>query len=83
MEKGTETRQDTAEQELVFSQTWPLEVFNTLTLTEKEGQTTLTLQSFPHQATEEERQTFSGMHSALQQGFNGTLDQLANYLAKA
>jgi uncharacterized protein YndB with AHSA1/START domain len=66
-----------------FSQTWPLEVFNTLTLTEDEGKTALTLRGHPINATEEERKTYSEMHKSMQQGFTGTLDQLAAYLAKA
>lgn len=74
-EEGTLTRAP-------FSQTWPLEVFNNLTFVEQEGKTTLTLRSAPQNATEEERQTFNGMHQSLQQGFTGTLDQLADYLAK-
>ena len=65
-----------------FSKTWPMEVFNTLTFTEQEGKTTLTLRSAPQNATEEERKTFVGMHQSLQQGFSGTFDQLADYLAK-
>lgn len=66
-----------------FSPTWPLEIFNTLTLSEHEGKTTLTLRGGPHNATEAERKTFADAHDSLQQGFTGTLNQLADYLAKA
>lgn len=66
-----------------MSPTWPLEVLNTLTLTEREGKTTLRLQGHPIKATEEERTTFDGAHKSMQQGFGGTFDQLAAYLAKA
>src|SRR3954469_22745411 len=38
-----------------MSQTWPLEVLNTLTLTERDGVTTLTLRGEPLNATDEER----------------------------
>ena len=65
------------------SPTWPLEVLNTMTLTEHEGRTTVTLQGVPINATEEECQTFKAGHKSLQQGIKGTLDQLADYLAKA
>jgi uncharacterized protein YndB with AHSA1/START domain len=66
-----------------FSATWPLEVLNTLTLTEHEGKTTLTLRGWPYNATEAERATFDGMKESVQQGFEGTFDQLAAYLAQA
>jgi uncharacterized protein YndB with AHSA1/START domain len=66
-----------------FSATWPLEVMNTLTLTENAGKTTLTLRGGPHNATEEELIAFEGMFESMNQGFAGTFDQLDEYLAKA
>ncbi len=66
-----------------MSQTWPLETLNTLTLSEHGGKTTLTIRSVPHGATAEERKTFEAGFDSMQQGFKGTLDQLAEYLAKA
>jgi uncharacterized protein YndB with AHSA1/START domain len=66
-----------------MSSTWPLEVLNTMTLTESGGKTTLTLQSVPVNATGEERRTFKDGHRSMQQGFKGTLDQLAEYLESA
>ena len=62
---------------------WPLEVLNTLTLTEHEGKTTLTLRGGPINATEEERKTFEGFREFMQKGFGGTFDQLDEYLVKA
>lgn len=64
-----------------FSATWPLEVINTMTLTEHHGTTTLTLRGGPINASEEECATFKGGHASMQQGFKGTFDQLAGYLA--
>lgn len=64
-----------------FNETWPLEVLNTLTFTEQDGKTTLTLRGFPLSATEEEHQTFEASQEMVQQGYGGTLDQLAEYLA--
>ena len=64
-----------------LSPSWPLEVLNTLSFTEHEGKTTLRLQGRPINATEEERQTFEAGRESMQQGFTGTLDQLAAYLA--
>lgn len=62
---------------------WPLEVLNTLTLTEQGGKTTLTLRGGPINATEEERRMFVSMFDSMRQGFGGTFDQLDQYLAKA
>jgi uncharacterized protein YndB with AHSA1/START domain len=65
-----------------MSATWPLEVLNTMILTEKAGRTTLKMQGVPIHATAEERKTFKDGHKSMEQGFKGTLDQLAEYLAK-
>jgi uncharacterized protein YndB with AHSA1/START domain len=64
-----------------FSPTWPLEVLNTLTLSESGGRTTVTLRGGPINSTEEERETFWNAQDSLRQGFAGTFDQLAAYLA--
>jgi len=66
-----------------LSLTWPLEVLNTLTLSKQEGKTMLTLRGGPINATEEERKTFEAGFESMKQGFSGTFDQLAEYLAKA
>jgi uncharacterized protein YndB with AHSA1/START domain len=66
-----------------FSATWPLEVMNTVTLTEADGKTTVTIVGGPHAASEEERETFKAAHDGMQAGFKGTFDQLAEYLARA
>ncbi|WP_068504758.1 SRPBCC domain-containing protein [Paenibacillus kribbensis] len=64
-----------------FSQTWPLEILNTLTFTEQDGKTTLTMHGTPLSAIEEELQAFKFMHDDMLNGFVGTFDQLAEYLA--
>jgi uncharacterized protein YndB with AHSA1/START domain len=61
---------------------WPLEVLNTLTLTEQDRKTTLTLRGSPINATEEERKAFAGMLGSVQQGWGGTLDKLAEHLVR-
>ncbi|HKZ97779.1 MAG TPA: SRPBCC domain-containing protein [Hyphomicrobiaceae bacterium] len=66
-----------------ISETWPREVLNTLILSEQGGKTTLTLRGSPINATEEEFKTFAGMFASMRQGFSGTFDQLAAYLAKS
>lgn len=62
---------------------WPLEMLSTVTFAEYEGKTTLTIRWVPINATESERKTFEDGRGSMQQGWTGTLDQLAAYLAKA
>jgi uncharacterized protein YndB with AHSA1/START domain len=62
---------------------YPLEVLNTLTLNERDGKTTLSLLARPINATEPERATFEAAVASMQQGFKGTMDELAAYLASA
>jgi len=62
---------------------WPLEVLNTVTLSERGGQTALTLRVHPVNPTEIEYQTFLDMFDSLAQGYGGTMDQLGDHLAKA
>jgi uncharacterized protein YndB with AHSA1/START domain len=64
-----------------FSADWPLEVLSTLTFEEANGQTTLTLRGVPVNPNEAERAAFGGMFGSMQQGWGGTLDQLATHLA--
>jgi uncharacterized protein YndB with AHSA1/START domain len=65
-----------------FSSTWPLEILNTLTLSEHKGKTTLTIRSVPFNAEKEESETFEAGLDSMRQGFNGSLDRLADYLAR-
>jgi uncharacterized protein YndB with AHSA1/START domain len=65
-----------------FSPTWPLEILNTLTLHESDGITIVTLRGGPVNATAEERETFWKAQESTRQGFAGTFDQLAQYLAE-
>lgn len=64
------------------SPTWPLEILTTATLSENEGRTMVTIRSAPHNATEEESKVFFGSLDGMEEGFTGTLDKLADYLAK-
>jgi uncharacterized protein YndB with AHSA1/START domain len=59
---------------------WPLEVLSTLTLTEKNGKTVLTMKGVPFHATQEEIATYKAGFSGMQQGFKGTFEQLEEYL---
>ena len=64
-----------------FSETWPQEMLNVLTLAEKEGKTLLTLRGHPVNATEAETDTYHNAHESMRQGFSGTFEQLENFLA--
>jgi uncharacterized protein YndB with AHSA1/START domain len=64
-----------------MSPTWPLEILGTTTLSEQGGKTLLTNRAVPINATESERKTFEAGLEGMKQGFNGTWDQLAAYLA--
>lgn len=66
-----------------FSTTWPLKMLSTTTLTDEGGKTKLTLQWSALNPTDEERKTFDTSHEGMNQGWSGTFDQLAAYLAKA
>jgi len=66
-----------------MSPTWPLEMLSTTTFTEQGGKTTITVRWAPLNATEAERKTFDTNHDGMMQGWTGTFDQLAAYLAKA
>jgi uncharacterized protein YndB with AHSA1/START domain len=63
-----------------MSSTWPREVLHTMTLSERDGKTTLTVYGVPTNATEEERKTFGAARDSMAAGFTGTLDQLEAYL---
>lgn len=66
-----------------FSADWPLDTLSTLTFEDQGDKTKLTLRVVPLTTSEVERRTFEGMFDSMNQGWNGTLDQLADYLAKA
>jgi uncharacterized protein YndB with AHSA1/START domain len=66
-----------------MSATWPLEMLSTFLFAEENGGTALTIKWSPLDADETERATFAGAHDGMRQGWTGTLDQLAEYLAKA
>lgn len=65
-----------------MSPTWPLEMLSAMTLTEEGNRTRVTIDWIPQNASEIERKTFAEGHDSMRQGFTGTFDQLAAYLAK-
>jgi uncharacterized protein YndB with AHSA1/START domain len=62
--------------------TWPLKLLTTVTFEERaSGQTALMLRWAPLDATAEEQATFDAAHGGMTQGWGGSFDQLAAYLA--
>jgi uncharacterized protein YndB with AHSA1/START domain len=67
-----------------MSATWPLELHSIFTFEDAPGgKTKFTIRWSTHDATEEERKTFDSKHDDMRQGWGGTMDQLAEYLASA
>ena len=67
-----------------LSATWPLEMLTTVTFeNEPGGKTKVTIRWSPLNASDEERATFDAGHASMQQGWSGTFEQLAAYLASA
>ncbi|HMA75045.1 MAG TPA: SRPBCC domain-containing protein [Xanthobacteraceae bacterium] len=64
-----------------MSPTWPLEMLSTFSFTEEHGRTTFTVKWTPLDPSPEERATFDGAQDNMRQGWSGTMDQLAAYLA--
>jgi uncharacterized protein YndB with AHSA1/START domain len=63
--------------------TWPRQMLSTFLFAEQDGGTAVTVKWSPLDADETERATFQSGHSSMQQGWTGTMDQLAAYLTKA
>jgi PhnB protein len=66
-----------------FSDTWPLELVAAATLSSEGGRTKVTIEWAPLKPTEAEQKTFDALHESMTQGWTGTFEQLAAYLAKA
>ena len=61
---------------------WPLQIFSTVTFSETDGNTTVTIRWVPYEATDAEREVFEKGAPSMQAGWTGTLDRLEDYLAK-
>ncbi|HEY6831269.1 MAG TPA: SRPBCC domain-containing protein [Pseudolabrys sp.] len=63
---------------------WPLEMLSTFTFEELEGgKTKITVRWTAHNASEDERKVFDSSFDSMNQGWGGTMEQLAAYLATA
>ena len=65
-----------------MSPDWPREMLSTVTFAVQHGGTLLTVRWIPTNATELERKTFVDGRDGMKQGWGGTFDQFAAYLAK-
>jgi uncharacterized protein YndB with AHSA1/START domain len=66
-----------------LSPTWPKQSYSIITFEEEGvGKTKLSISWTPYEATEEEIKTFTEGLPGMQQGWGGTLDQFAEYLAR-
>lgn len=65
-----------------FSDVCPLEIENTVTFSEQDGVTTVTLRAQPFGEVQAERQFFDELRSSLEQGYGGTFDQLGEHLLR-
>ena len=64
--------------------TWPLQMLSTFAFEDApSGKTKFTVRWSPYEATAEEQATFDAGHASMTQGWGGTMDQLAAYLATA
>lgn len=65
-----------------FPGEWPLESLVTSTFVERDGRTTLITAWIPYHANAQELETFVQNHDSMSHGTNGTMDQLAAFLAR-
>jgi uncharacterized protein YndB with AHSA1/START domain len=66
-----------------MSVNWPREMFSTVTFEEQGGKTKVTVRWIPaDSSTDIERKTFEEGRDSMKQGWTGTMDQFAAYLAR-
>jgi glutathione S-transferase len=61
---------------------WPLELLTTVTFQEQGGKTTVTVEWLPIKPSEEEWKTFDTNRDSMNQGWGGSFEALAEYLAR-
>ena len=66
-----------------FAPTWPIQMLTTFLFDAEGDGTRLTIKWLPLDPTDEERATFEGGFDSMTQGWSGTFEQLADYLATA
>ena len=66
-----------------FPEPWPMEMLSTITFEARKRKTRVSVTWLPHNATEAELQTFEKGRESMKQGWTGTFDQFAAYLARS
>jgi uncharacterized protein YndB with AHSA1/START domain len=66
-----------------WNASWPFETLSTATFADGGGVTTLTVTAAPFESTPEEIRTFALGYEGMREVWTGTLDKLADYLARA
>ena len=66
-----------------FSEDCPLEIQNTVSFGEEQGQAVVSLHALPFGELDSERAYFEALKPSLEQGYGGTFDALAEYLRRA
>lgn len=64
-----------------MQQHWPLEILTTVTFTERDGKTTVTVHWVPYEAPAPDRQAFDDNHPSMEGGWGGVFAGLGEYLA--
>jgi uncharacterized protein YndB with AHSA1/START domain/uncharacterized glyoxalase superfamily protein PhnB len=64
-----------------LSPAWPIEMLSTFSFVDNGGRTTFTVTWTPLNPTPEERATFDAGHESMRQGWTGTMERLAAYVA--
>ena len=62
---------------------WPRQILSTITFSERDGKTTVSVRWVPYEATDAEREVFEAGRGSMQAGWTGTLDRLEAELATA
>jgi uncharacterized protein YndB with AHSA1/START domain len=62
---------------------WPLQILSTITFSEKDGKTTVTVHWVPYEATLEERRVFEDGAASMQAGWTGTFEKLEDCLDRS
>lgn len=60
---------------------WPMEMWNTILFSEKDGKTNVTIKSYPINATDEECKVFESHFGSMDHGYGGTFDRMEEYIA--
>lgn len=64
-----------------WDESWPAEMLTVVTFDERDGRTKVTVESQAIDASDVQRRTFAENHGSMEQGWGGSFEQLADYVA--